>query len=74
MIRGRSLRALREAMGLTALELAADAACPVEIVLRAEFGLSLPREDQRRRLAAAYRLPVDEYIRLALDAADRAAG
>ncbi|HEX5139283.1 MAG TPA: helix-turn-helix domain-containing protein [Planctomycetota bacterium] len=74
MIRGRSLRALREAMGVTALELAAEAACPVETLLRAEFGLSLPREELRRRLATAYRLPVEEYVRLALDAADRAAG
>jgi len=72
--RGRSLRALREAMGVTALELADEASCPVEILLRAEFGLSLPPGEHRRRLAAAYRLPIDEYTRLALDEAERAAG
>jgi hypothetical protein len=74
LIRGRSLRALREAIGATALELADKAACPVEILLRAEFGLSLPHGDDRRRLAAAYRLQVDDYLRLALEEAERAAG
>lgn len=74
MIRGRSLRALREAMGATALDLAAAAACPVETLLRAEFGLSLPGPAERQRLAAAYRLPVADYVRLALEEAERAAG
>jgi hypothetical protein len=61
-------------MGATALDLAERAACPVETLLRAEFGLSLPRGDQRRRLAAAYHLAVDDYVRLALEEAERAAG
>ncbi|MCK6458261.1 MAG: helix-turn-helix domain-containing protein [Planctomycetes bacterium] len=74
MIRGRSLRALRESMGATALELADRAGCPVEILLRAEFGLSLPAGAERHRLAAAYRVPVEDYVRLALDEAERAAG
>jgi transcriptional regulator with XRE-family HTH domain len=74
LIRGRSLRALREALGATALELADEASCPVEILLRAEFGLSLPYGDHRRRLATAYRLPVEDYVRLALEEAERAAG
>jgi len=74
LIRGRSLRALREAMGATALELADEAACPVEILLRAEFGLSLPHGDARQRLAEAYRLAVEDYVRLALEEAERAAG
>jgi hypothetical protein len=68
------LRALREAMGATALDLAGEARCPVEVLLRAEFGLSLPIGDARRRLAAAYRLAVEDYVRLALEAAERAAG
>lgn len=74
MLRGRSLRALREAMGVTALELASEACCPVEVVLRAEFGLSIPKVEHRRRLAAAYRLRVADYVRLALEEAERAAG
>lgn len=61
-------------MGVTSLEMAVAAACPVEVLLRAEFGIALPREDYRRRLAAAYRLLLDDYVRLALDEAERAAG
>jgi hypothetical protein len=61
-------------MGATALDLAAEAACPVEVLLRAEFGLALPPLDLRRRLAAAYRLALGDYVRLALDEAERAAG
>lgn len=61
-------------MGASPFDLAAEAACPVEVLLRAEFGIALPRQDQRRRLAAAYRLPVGDYVRLALDEAERAAG
>jgi hypothetical protein len=68
------LRALREALGATALQLADEAACPVEILLRAEFGLSLPKGEQRARLAAAYHLAVEDYVRLALEEAERAAG
>jgi transcriptional regulator with XRE-family HTH domain len=74
VLRGHSLRALREAMGVTALELAAEAGCPVEVLLRAEFGLSVPRNEHRRRLAIAYRLPLADYVRLALEEAERAAG
>ncbi len=70
-----SLRALREATGFTALEVAARAGCPVEIVLRAEFGVSVPLDrGLRGRLAAAYGVSVDAYLRLALDAAEQAAG
>jgi transcriptional regulator with XRE-family HTH domain len=68
------LRAVREAFGRTALELAAVADCPVEVLLRAEFGIALPRREDRMRLAAAYGLEPDAYLRLALDDAERAAG
>lgn len=61
-------------MGASPFDLAAEASCPVEVLLRAEFGIAVPRADQRRRLAAAYRLPVADYVRLALDEAERAAG
>lgn len=71
---GLSLRARREAMGATPFEFATRAGCPVETLLRAEFGLALPAERLRPRLAAAYCLGVTEYVRLALDAAERAAG
>jgi transcriptional regulator with XRE-family HTH domain len=70
----RSLRIVREAMGLTPLDLAARVGCPVEVVLRAEFGLALPREEVRARLAAAYRLALEDYVRLALEEAERLAG
>jgi len=70
-----SLRALREATGFTALDIATHADCPVEVVLRAEFGLSVPLDrGLRGRLAAAYGVSVDGYLRLALDAAEQAAG
>ncbi|MHC4550000.1 MAG: hypothetical protein ACYTEZ_14605 [Planctomycetota bacterium] len=69
-----SLRALRESLGLTAPELADRAECPVEVVLRAEFGMAVPvGEGLRVRLAAAYRLAPTEYLRLALDEAERCA-
>jgi len=71
---GVSLRGLRESMGMNPFDLADEARCPVEVLLRAEFGIALPRGDLRGRLAAAYRLPVSDYVRLALDAAERAAG
>lgn len=61
-------------MGLTPFDLAREARCPVEVLLRAEFGIALPQEDVRRRLAAAYRLAAGDYLRLALDEAERAAG
>ena len=61
-------------MGVTPFDLAREAQCPVEVLLRAEFGIAVPRDDVRRRLAAAYRLPPAEYLRLALEEAERAAG
>lgn len=67
-----SLRARREAMGLTALEMAGLAGCPVEVVLRAEFGMQVPHDPVvLARLAGAYCIGVDTYLRLALDAAER---
>jgi transcriptional regulator with XRE-family HTH domain len=69
-----SLRARREAVGLTAVEMAGLVGCPVEVVLRAEFGMHVPH-DRRvlARLSAAYGLAGDAYMRLALDAAERLA-
>ncbi len=67
-----SLRARREALGLTALEMAARVGCPVEVVLRAEFGTHVPHERRLlARLAGAYGMAGDAYLRLALDAAER---
>jgi transcriptional regulator with XRE-family HTH domain len=74
VLRRQSLRSLREASGLTPFDLAREARCTVEVVLRAEFGIAVPSGDLRRRLAAAYRLSAGEYLRLALDEAERAAG
>ncbi len=69
---GTSLRGLREARGLTALEMAALAECPVEVVLKGEFGVAVPMGDGlRARLAAAYGLEIQDYVRLALDEAER---
>lgn len=71
-IRAATLRGLRKRLGLTALQMADRAACPVEIVLRAEFGMAVPVDHGiRARLAAAYRLKPMDYLRLALDAAER---
>jgi len=43
----------------------------VGTVVRAEMGLQVPlRAQDRERLAAAYGLAVDAFVRLALDAAD----
>jgi transcriptional regulator with XRE-family HTH domain len=69
-----SLQARREALGLTALEMSRLAGCAVEVVLRAEFGMHVPHErGVLARLAAAYGLAADKYLRLALDAAERLA-
>ena len=69
-----SLQARREALGLNALQFAERAGCPVDTVVRVELGLRVPHaEDERTRLAAAYRLPPADFLRLALDAADRRA-
>lgn len=59
-------------MGLNAVQLAERARVPVEVVLRAEFGESLPPgDDIRVRLAAAYGIELRAYLDLALDAAER---
>lgn len=69
-----SLRTRREALGLTALEVAGLAGCTVEVVLRAEFGAHVPHDRfVIARLAAAYGLAGDAYLRLALDAAEATA-
>jgi len=69
---GDSLRIRREKLGLNALQLAELARCPVETVLRAEFGMQVPMEDEvRARLAAAYGMAVKEYVDLAFDEAER---
>jgi len=68
-----SLRARREALGLTALDVAGLAGCTVEVVLRAEFGAHVPHDRfVLARLAAAYGLGGETYVRLALDAAEAA--
>jgi transcriptional regulator with XRE-family HTH domain len=70
--RAATLRGRRKRLGLTALQLADRAACPVEVVLRAEFGMAVPVDrGLRMRLAAAYGLEPMDYLRLALDAAER---
>jgi transcriptional regulator with XRE-family HTH domain len=67
-----TLRSLREARGLTAVQLAESAGCEVEVVLKGEFGVAVPMGDElRRRLAEAYGLDVKTFIRLALDEAER---
>ena len=66
------LRRLRELRGLNAIELAERVGCPVGMVVRAEMGLQLPSSTTDRvRLAAAYGLPLEEFVRLTLDAAER---
>ena len=68
---GQGLRRRRESIGLNALELAARVGCPVGTVVRAEMGLQVPvSEWERSRLAAAYGVTVDDFVRLALDAAE----
>jgi len=67
-----SLRARREALGVTALEMAGLAGCTVDTVLRAEFGVQVPIDPSLlARLAAAYGFAGDVYLRLALDAAEQ---
>jgi transcriptional regulator with XRE-family HTH domain len=71
-IHRRGLRRLRELRGLNALELAARVGCPVGMVVRAEMGLQIPdSKADRAALAAAYGLEPIEFVRLALDEADR---
>lgn len=71
-IRPLTLRGQRKRLRLTALQVADRAACPVEIVLRAEFGMAVPVDRGiRARLAAAYEIEPLDYLRLALDAAER---
>jgi transcriptional regulator with XRE-family HTH domain len=69
-----SLRARREALGLTALDVAGIAGCSVEVVLRAEFGIEVPREPVVPQIAAAYCLGGEAYLRLALEAAEQDTG
>lgn len=70
-----SLRARREVLGLTALDMAGLSGCPVEVILRAEYGIQVPHDRLvLARLASAYGIAGDEYVRLALDAAERLAG
>jgi len=66
-----NLRERREAMGLNALEFADAARCPVEVLVRLEMGEQLPREQYRPGLAEAYGLSVEDFLRLALDIAER---
>jgi transcriptional regulator with XRE-family HTH domain len=69
-----TLRSRREGLGLNAVQMADLAGVPVQVVLRAEFGDSLPQgEDVRARLAGAYGLEVRAYVELALEAAERQA-
>ena len=71
-IHRRGLRRLRELRGLNALQLAERVGCPVGMVVRAEMGLQLPLlPSDRARLAAAYGLGLRDFIRLALDEAER---
>ncbi|MHC4453006.1 MAG: helix-turn-helix domain-containing protein [Planctomycetota bacterium] len=71
-IHRRGLRQLRELRGLNALELAERVGCPVGMVVRAEMGLQIPdSKADRAALAAAYGLEPLEFVRLALDEADR---
>ena len=71
-IHRRGLRQLRELRGLNALELAERVGCPVGMVVRAEMGLQIPDSTaDRAALAAAYGLKPIEFVRLALDEADR---
>jgi transcriptional regulator with XRE-family HTH domain len=69
---GDSLRAKREALGVTPLQMAASAGCPVEVVLRAEFGTHVPHDRRLlTRLAESYGVSDETYVRMALDAAER---
>lgn len=71
-IHRRGLRRLRELRGLNALELADRVGCPVGMVVRAEMGLQIPdSKADRAALAAAYGLEPIEFVRLALDEAER---
>ena len=68
------LRSRREALGLTALQLANQARCPIEAVIHTEFGFPGWFEGEiRRRLAAAYGLQPDRFNRLARHAEARMA-
>jgi len=66
------LRRLRELRGLNALELAERVGCPVGVIVRAEMGLQIPTSAaERARLAAGYGVETREFVRLALDEAER---
>jgi hypothetical protein len=71
-IHSKSLRALRELRGLNALEVAERVGCAVGVVVRAEMGLQLPASRaEQARLASAYGLHPREFVRMALDEAER---
>ena len=66
------LRSRREALGLSALQLANQARCPVELVVHTEFGIAGGvGENLRHRLARAYRLAPERFNRLARHAEAR---
>lgn len=67
-----TLRTVRLERGLNPLQIAAQAECPVDTVVHAEFGTRVPIDAAlRRRLAEAYGIPVKRFLDLAFDAADR---
>jgi len=63
------LRARREALGLSVLQVASEARCPAETVVHTELGLEFPVDAEvESRLAHAYRLDPGRFHRLALHA------
>ena len=59
------LRTRRESLGLSQLQLANRARCPVEVVIHTEFGLPSDFGDEiQNRLATAYRLAPRRFDRL----------
>ncbi|MGH7818941.1 MAG: helix-turn-helix domain-containing protein [Candidatus Binatia bacterium] len=67
----RTLRDLRERLGLTVLQMADRAGCAVDVIVRIEMGIRIPTEEsERENLALAYGLPAKEFLNLALQAAD----
>ena len=66
------LRSRREALGLSQLQLANRAHCPIEVVIHTEFGLPDEfGERVRERLAMAYRLAPRRFNRLVRHAVAR---
>ncbi len=59
------LRTRRESLGLSQLQLANRARCPVEVVIHTEFGIAAEFSDEvENRLATAYRLAPRRFHRL----------